>query len=180
MKDDELQHLDSILQSHKLRTAVESGTCNGDTTAQLAERFEWVWTIELSLELIKGSHKRLKDISNAALISGDSSIIIPELSKAINHPVLWYLDAHWYQCARGFAIASPDAGNPFPLWDEMNAIYKRQYSDVVIVDDVHCFGTNRKGSESGWAGVSQESIADRLNAEQVEVVGDMCVAYLKR
>jgi hypothetical protein len=165
--------------AERIEVAVETGTFEGQTTQLLARHFPTVHTIELEPQRWRRCVETLGSIG-AIFHLGDSAQLVARLSAAYHDvPVCWYLDAHWFavQAGRGKWKLPVSDASPFPLWDELTVIAGRKTPDLIIVDDVHCFGRDH----SGWQSVSQASIDQRLGAQmrKSEIVSDQYLAALK-
>lgn len=150
------------------RIFVETGTGTGTLTRLALEQFAVVYTIELSEALVEQYHPDL-EAAGAKCYAGDSAVIVSSLARAIQEPVFWYLDAHWFD-------GGPDvAYSELPLLKELEAIAGRTYADVVVVDDVNCFG---HGPQPEWDAISIERIAGMFpTAREVTVLGDQLAIY---
>ena len=151
---------------------IETGTFKGDTTALAAERFEQVYTIELSDELFRSSKAKLSSLSNVVCLHGDSKTLLGPLVQTINADVsiLFYLDAHYFQ--RGLTRSEKGRmlvpkTSPFPLVEELEVIANRRTSamDVVVVDDVHRWG--RKHPVPEWYTVSADMVTKHLSPRTI-------------
>lgn len=162
-----------------IRVAVETGTFEGQTTRLLAARFPVVHTIELEPQRWRRCVETLGHLG-AVFHLGDSAAVLPLLSAAYSdQPIVWYLDAHWFLPASGrghWEMPVADAGR-FPLWAELDAIARRSQPDLVIVDDVHCFGRD----EPQWSAVSRQLIDGRLRErlDRSAIDGDQYLARMK-
>lgn len=166
---------------HELNVAVESGTFKGAATRILSSIFRTVHTVELSEKLYKENRSWVKDFPNVYAIWGDSAEVIPELAASINQPALWFLDAHW-------TPFYPDASReqPFPLWAELEALSKREFADLILVDDVHAMGRSGwgpsppEGVVENWMNTCQQSIlaslGERVRRSVIE--SDMVVCFM--
>ena len=125
------------------RVFVETGTFRGDTTAAMAEVFESVFTVELSVPYWDNARRRFAGTPNVSCLPGDSAKIVPVLCEFLLEPAVWFLDAHWLR-RKGRHQLNVPTENRFPLWSELLAIRKRPYTEIVIVDDVTLFGTKEK------------------------------------
>jgi len=154
--------LKSVLDRHdaKLRIAIETGVFHASTTRQLARLFEQVHGIELSDMYYETATKTCKPFSNITIHHGDSALVLPVLGEQLQEPVLFYLDAHWFD----FSQVADSA--PFPLWQEMEYIKGRKHPDIIVVDDAHTFG-KAVGHVQEWVDLSMEALVQSLGAETV-------------
>lgn len=128
------QFMASLLSKWKVNYVVETGTFYGYTTAFLAERIKYVFTIEITPDRWN-VHGKAKDIlrgyENITILEGNSPEILPSILK--NFPseeqILFYLDAHGYLY--------------WPLLDELNIIAKYVGPRaIIIIDDIKVPGKN--------------------------------------
>jgi hypothetical protein len=166
-------------EAERIAVAVETGTFEGQTTQLLARHFPTVHTIELEPQHWRRCVETLGSIG-AVFHLGDSAQLVTRLSAAYQDvPVCWYLDAHWFapQAGRGkWKLPVADA-SPFPLWDELTVIATRKTPDLIIVDDVHCFGRD----QNGWQSVSRASLDQwfGVRLRKSEIIGDQYLAATK-
>lgn len=117
------------------RVMVETGTYLGERTNIFSGIFETVYSIELSETLYDRAVEEFKSHLNVTLIHGDSAEEIKVLCEKIQEPCVFYLDAHW------FVDKEPVSDiNPSPILQELDAIKRRDWPDIVVVDDVHQYG----------------------------------------
>lgn len=161
---------------------VETGTLLGKYTEVAARFFRECHTVELSASLYEEAKRRLSECQNITHHLGDSADILPVLACTIEEPVFFYLDAH-YSCD-----APGTAWSEFPLWSELQAIAKRPYADIVVVDDVHAFGKpatkfrEKERGERHWPHVNKRSILAELGHHRIarsEVIGDGFVVWMR-
>ena len=147
---------------------VETGTGSGTFTRLALKAFRDVYTVELSQSLVAEHHPGLA-AEGANCWQGDSADIVPRLAVDLKEPVFWYLDAHWFN--GGQDVAQGD----LPLLSELWAIAQRPYRDVIVVDDVNCFGN---GPQPEWEVITAERIAAFFpGALEVVQMGDQFVVY---
>ena len=149
---------------------VETGTFHGKTATWASERFAVVHTIELSPALHTVAAAALTPVGVICHL-GDTREHLPRLAKEIDEPVFWFLDAHW--------LDQPDAagkGTMLPLHDELAALAKRPYADVIVVDDVASFG--REDYQPGWGEVALDWIAGHFPQPRLTTrYKDVAVVY---
>lgn len=106
-----------------IRQIVETGTYRGTTTEWLAGFGLPVATIESHVPSYHFSKLRLRMKENVRVELGSSVKVMPELFREMDAtlPTLFYLDAHWEEY--------------LPLADEMQLIFPRFRSAVVLIDD---------------------------------------------
>lgn len=125
-----------LLRAHNLRLVVETGTFLGDTAAFLSARGYDVMTIELDPKLAALARLRFGSNRRVQLIEGDSGTRLPAVVRALIHPALFYLDAHY---------SGPGTGKgdiETPISAEIDLILQRAPAgSMVAIDDARCFGT---------------------------------------
>lgn len=112
-----------LIKKHNIKTIIETGTYQADTTVEFAKMVENVITIEYKKEFYEASKKKLKPFKNVRIIQGSSPQAIRKALPKAKKPVLFFLDAHWYRY--------------LPLRDELQAIADCKVKDSVIV--IHDF-----------------------------------------
>jgi len=172
-----LRDLEAIRARHPqyagIRVFVETGTFHAKTTLLARSVFPVVHSIELSRPLYDQAVREHGATPDLHFHLGDSRVVLPPLCQRIAEPAVFYLDAHWFQ-SREVAGRGDPAG--FPLWDELRAVATRRYHDLVLVDDVHDFGTPRPRPE--WQNVSLQKIAARLPGHlDAAVMRDQAVVW---
>jgi hypothetical protein len=118
--------VERLVQAHKIKTIVETGTYKGDTTREMARIAPRVITIEINPEYWSLS-THLAGLGNVHRLFGNSAEILGEFSELIpsvlKHPVLFYLDAHWEKHS--------------PLLEELEAISCMNIKPVIVIHDFH-------------------------------------------
>jgi hypothetical protein len=125
---------DQLLQELKIVTVVETGTFRGTTTDYMAKAGLPVFSCEFHPRYFYYSLLRLANIPNVRLERADSRCFLRELfdeNRLPPGPALFYLDAHWER--------------DLPLWEEVDQIFSRHPSPVIMVDDF------RVPTDSGFA-----------------------------
>jgi hypothetical protein len=110
---------------YRLRTFVETGTYDGDTSAEMAAFGLEVYTCELSPEFYLRCRVRFGDNPRIHLSLDDSRVWLPRvLGSLLTGPVLVWLDAH-----------HSDAGSApgYPLAEELKHV---RGCDVTLIDDI--------------------------------------------
>ncbi|MDA7921684.1 hypothetical protein N9Z18_01540 [Verrucomicrobiales bacterium] len=119
----------------KCEALVETGTYLGDMVAAMIEDFQTIHTIELDTALFHSARKRFKNRPNVLLYHGDSGVVINDVLSVIGESpgrVVFWLDGHY---SGGITATSK-----CPLVEEVRTILTRRPHDVILIDDVHCFG----------------------------------------
>ena len=109
-------YFEDMVQRHHLRTVVETGTFEGNSTLCFAQRVEHVITIELNEEYFRNASARLQR-DNIRCLFGSSPDVLRSL-RELHERCCFYLDAHWY----GY----------WPLLDELRAIRDLRSTRVLL------------------------------------------------
>ena len=144
---------------------VETGTFKGDAIFSVLALFRTIHTFELSRELHKAAEVRFKWQSHVNCHFGNSVKGLEELLPLVCEPIVFWLDAHY--SGPGTAIGEEEV----PLLRELEIIGRRKYKDIIIIDDIVCFGKKDKwgGDEKyapfifDWSNVTVRSIRKALN-----------------
>ena len=158
---------------YKPEVCIETGTRNGNSAKVWATLLSEVHTIEIRKEPYLKAIKN-NTLKNIHFYHGDSSKVLPKLIKRFQQPVLFYLDAHRSRTGGKY--------NGFPIWNELEAIKRRNFGDIVAIDDVHAFGRKKKsGGASTWDGLTVETITKYLRSriKEIKVFDDCCTAWLE-
>lgn len=120
-----------------LKVLIETGTYYGDMIYELKDKFDQIYSIELSDVLYENAKNRFKEYKHIKLIHGNSGIELEYLLQKIRQPVLFWLDSHYSygETARG----SSDT----PLLEELDHILNAMdFGHIIIIDDARFFGTD--------------------------------------
>ena len=133
----------TILKYAKAKQAkcfVETGTYMGDTTNDVSDIFNKLYSIELDEVLFKNAVKRFKNKKNITIIQGDSGEQLENLlnvKNAINQTTLFWLDGHYSAgiTARGELVT--------PVIKEITSIKKHSEKNgiehIILIDDANLF-----------------------------------------
>jgi len=113
----------------RLPIFIETGTCEGDTLAALQEKFQHLYSIELSNHYFQRAKIRFAKAGNITLIFGDSPMQLEKLLPRIHSPVLFWLDAH--------PAGELTAQGPHPLLSELKTILDSKVTGVILADDMN-------------------------------------------
>lgn len=129
------QEIIKLKNEFNIQSCIETGTHQANTTLELAKIFNKVKTIEIKEEYFNNSHKIIKQFLNnnkdiqISIYRGTSPNVLKRIILPyVVQPVLFYLDAHWY--------------NYNPLLDELQTIGDFSFTKSVIV--IHDFKVPNK------------------------------------
>jgi len=148
------------------RVWVETGTFRGDTTARQVAWFRHIFTIELDPTLAAAARERFKDEPTVEVHEGDSAEVLAWLcatSPHLQEPAVFYLDGHW---SGGVTARGREEEDGCPLLREVAVLGRREYEDLIVVDDVRLFGKKVVSGSGGdwpptefdWRHVTEESL----------------------
>lgn len=116
------------------RVFIETGTCEGRTTRQMAQIFEQCFTVELDPTLHGRAIERLSDLTNITALLGDSATLLPTILEKIQEPAIFYLDAH----ASGGDTARPSKDTVIER--ELAMVFSHPIKDhLILIDDARAF-----------------------------------------
>lgn len=118
-----LNEVKRLKEQFKIKTFIETGTNEAETTTVMAEIFDSVHTIELNQEFYNNCKEKLKDFKNATIHNGSSQEVMDKILKDIDGPIMFFLDAHWNLYC--------------PIFDELKKIKEYNKKDSVIL--IHDF-----------------------------------------
>lgn len=120
-----------------LKILVETGTYLGDMVEAQRNRFEKIYSVELSKKLFQRATKRFKPYSHITILNGDSGIVLNKLLSGIDKPALFWLDGHYSEgiTAKGTKEC--------PVVEELEAILKSDLYHIILVDDARLFNGTR-------------------------------------
>jgi hypothetical protein len=120
-------------KSFQTDTLIETGTYLGDMIDAQRDRFQKIYSIELSEKLFKKASKRFKIYPQIKLLKGDSGEVLNELVPPLNTRALFWLDGHY----SGGITAKGDKECPVP--NELRAIFKSDLLHIILIDDARLF-----------------------------------------
>ena len=112
---------------------VETGTYLGDMVEAQRNRFERIYSVELSKKLFQKAAKRFKPYSHINILNGDSGIVLNKILPEMDTPALFWLDGHYSEgiTARGIKEC--------PVAEELEAILKSDLPHIILIDDARLF-----------------------------------------
>ncbi len=117
------------------RALIETGTYAGDMVWAMRDRFDRIFSIELSERLASRAQRRFRAFPHIRILHGDSGSLLPDLLATLSCRCLFWLDSHY--CAG----VSAKGDTATPVVEEMKAILRHAVQDhVILVDDARLFG----------------------------------------
>ena len=110
-----------LIDTHGIRTVIETGTFLGYTARALARTGAAVHTIESDHERYLAAVANLRGYPTVSVYEGPSEWTMPGVTVVYPGPFLFYLDAHW-----------PDS----PVLDELAVIAELAPDSVIVIHDV--------------------------------------------
>lgn len=126
------------------RVYCETGLFRGEGIQSAIGHFEEIHGIELDPVFHHDCRERFMDTPNVSIHWGDSANVIRCLS--IEEPCLFFLDAHYSGGNTAYGMIE-DKG--CPVLREIEAIGKRPYADIIVVDDMRLMGKMEWSGEDG-------------------------------
>ncbi len=177
-----------------VNTVIETGTFLGESTKVMADHFDKVYTIELDEKLYKETSDKLKKqgYTNIEFIFGDSGEKIEKLTKEVDQPTVFFLDAHWsgddsVQWEKGewggYGVNTahlgesevPSAEEQVPMDREIRSIVNNfRQKGVIYIDDLENFDfwgkglKNRKFEGEDYSHLDLRAIRNLLGARVVD------------
>jgi hypothetical protein len=140
---------------------VETGTHNGDTTNIVKDKFERVYTIELSEHYFNKAKKRFESSKNVQVIQGDSSRMINKICEVLDKPTFFWLDGHY--SGGDTAQGEKDC----PLIEEISSINDNcKVQCVVAIDDVRLF---KKKLDQDWSDITVSKITSLVAGRMISL-----------
>ena len=116
---------------------IETGTYLGDMVEAQRDRFQKIYSIELSEKLFRKAKKRFESFPHIKILQGDSGLVLNKLVPELEKPSLFWLDGHY----SGGITAMGKKECPVP--EELEAILKDPLLHVILIDDARLFtGSN--------------------------------------
>jgi hypothetical protein len=125
-------------RKYNLKVLIETGTYLGNMIKSTKNTFERIYSIELDDMFYLRAIRKFKEYKHISIIQGDSGEKLKEVLKAINQPVLYWLDAHHFGGITGKGIENT------PIIKELEQIFSHNNpDDLILIDDARHFdGTN--------------------------------------
>ncbi len=123
-----------ISKEKNLNILIETGTFRGEMIEAQRKNFGHLYSIEYDEVLYKKAVKYFDSFNHITIYQGDSAIMLPQVLKDINEPVLFWLDGHW--CGEGTGLSEMEC----PVLEELKFIFKHFIpGSYILIDDARCF-----------------------------------------
>ncbi|MFA5770863.1 MAG: hypothetical protein WC894_05220 [Patescibacteria group bacterium] len=158
-----------IAKKYNLKILVETGTHKGDTMYYCKDYFDELFSIELDHEFYIYSKNKLSNYKNVHIVEGDSGVVLVEILKNINKPVLFWLDAHY----SGVGTAKGDFDTP--VIKELDYILNKNLNCVILIDDARLFRGRGRYPQLK----SIKKMLKKYSDYKIEVRNDIIRIYIK-
>lgn len=158
-------------------TAVETGTFQGDSAAELADAFGRCITIERQPALAAAARTRFADDDRVDVLTGSSRDLLNEVLAGLAGPPFLWLDAHW----DGDPLVGSD--DPCPVLAEVAAVAEYFPGEAVVaVDDVRIFGLHHPESPltRRWPQLGEVVAALEAAGLEIRMMDDVLVGVPPR
>lgn len=123
-----------IALDYDIKIFVETGSYKGETCAYLSPHFDRLFTVEVQPELASLAQLRLEKCKNVVTAVGDSVAFLEGLCPRLEHPTLFWLDAHFSGGSTGWTRSA------CPTPRELQTILGNwQPGSIVLIDDARDF-----------------------------------------
>jgi len=135
----------AVLSKYPNKTFVETGTNRGGgVQVALDAGFERVVSIEINENLYSHARNRFINDSRVAILHGDSTKLLWNVIKGINHEITFWLDGH-------------TAYKNIPIIDELEIIGRHHIkTHTIMIDDRRAMGSPI------WRGVTEKQVIKGL------------------
>lgn len=125
-------------EANKIKLFVETGTYLGVMIDSMKNKFEKLYSIELSDFLFNRAKKMFKNHPNVQMVLGDSGVKIADVLSELKQPAIFWLDGHY----SGGVTAKADIETP--ILAELRKILDHPIKQhIIIIDDARLFNGKR-------------------------------------
>lgn len=128
----------------KARVLIETGTYYGSMLQACLDHFDHLISFEIERHFYRRAERRLRGNPKVTLLYGDSGKLLPELLRTIDHPCVFWLDAH-YSCG-----LTGKAELETPIRRELEAILGHPHRHTILIDDANAFDGTHDYPTIGW------------------------------
>ena len=167
----------TFTNNRKTTHYIETGTYLGNGIKDVLNNYENIHSIELADNWYHYNVEQFKNNCNVKMYLGDSKKILPELLNYIKEPITIYLDAHYSGGTTAFGEEE------VPLLYELEILKKREYDDIIIIDDCRLLGkTGICGAGDNhpvyptmtydWTGITKNNIMTLMKDDYILLAND--------
>ena len=124
----------SSLNKQDYKQYVETGSYRGFMIEAVLHEYASIHSIELSAKWYTYCKEKFRGHEHVHCYHGDSRLTLPDVLANINEPAVIFLDAHY----SGGTTARAEKDTP--LLEELDIVARRDFPDIVIVDDTVFLG----------------------------------------
>jgi hypothetical protein len=125
--------IEKFKNNFDINVFVESGTYKGDMVYAMKDKFQKIFSIELSTDLWKHSVERFINEKHITILQGDSGKLLVDILPKFNEKAIFWLDGHY--SAGDTARGDKDS----PIIEELTAIFNSNFNHILLIDDARCF-----------------------------------------
>jgi len=133
--------IDSYRRKFNINCFIETGTFLGDTVDFFKDKFQTVYSIELSDDLAQRAKQRFNDQPNVKIIQGNSGEVLKSLIRGFTRPGLFWLDGHYsseFFFNDEYIVTAKGAKNT-PIEQELDILLESGQMHVILIDDARLF-----------------------------------------
>ena len=115
---------------------IETGTYLGHMLVAQQSHFSALYSIELSPDFWARAVKKFRNYPHVHILQGDSSTVLPTLTKQLTKPAIFWLDGH-------YSMGTAKGELECPVLAELRAIFDSPIKQhVILIDDARDFTGN--------------------------------------
>lgn len=133
--------IEYFIEKYQPEYFIETGTFLGDTVEYFKNKFDVIFSIELSEELADKARQRFTSDKNVTIVQGDSSIELKSLLKDLKKTVLFWLDGHYSSefFVKDEYIKTAKGEKDTPIEKELEIILSSHVAPIILIDDARLF-----------------------------------------
>ena len=164
-----------LASQYNITTFVETGTHMGYMVDAVSQSFNFIYTIELNSSFYEQAIAKFSREPKIHMLFGDSAEILPLIIPSIQHPCIYWLDAHF--SGEGTAYGSKRT----PICKEIEAILQAgDEKDIVIIDNIECFkNESREREDYPLITDIEKMLKEKFSKWTVKVENQILTAYKK-
>jgi hypothetical protein len=135
----------ALIENHRMQSGatvfIETGTFLGDTVDFFKDKFDTVYSIELSAELAQKAQKRFAAQKNVKIIQGNSGEVLSDITRQLSKPAMFWLDGHYSSefFVNGEFIRTAKADKDTPIESELRILMQSEQPHIILIDDARLF-----------------------------------------